>query len=204
MRSLTFYIRCLRRQDVKPGLAKMYRVPADRASVQNVKLSALFYPSSLTVETWWPGMIAASFVGCPHHMAGRSNKNDMTVAAAVCKAASRPTMRFAPMRATTCPACPRSGTARVRALASVGRAHELVRQADRLGRACPAATQPGARPRSPPSAPWPWRPASAASTGREPAWRQSCRGQASMWHCRTWAITQRLRCIRLDSTARAK
>ena len=42
-------------------------------------------------------LIAASFV-TPYRMEGKSGKNDMTDAAAVCEAASRPTMRFVPIK----------------------------------------------------------------------------------------------------------
>lgn len=42
-------------------------------------------------------MIAASFVS-PYRMEGKSGKNDMTDAAAICEAASRPTMRFVPIK----------------------------------------------------------------------------------------------------------
>jgi transposase len=42
-------------------------------------------------------LIAASFVS-PYRMEGRSGKNDMTDAAAICEAASRPTMRFVPIK----------------------------------------------------------------------------------------------------------
>jgi transposase len=42
-------------------------------------------------------LIAASFVG-PYRMEGKSGKNDMTDAAAVCEAASRPAMRFVPIK----------------------------------------------------------------------------------------------------------
>ena len=38
-------------------------------------------------------LIAAHFVS-PYRMEGRSGKNDMTDAAAICEAASRPSMRF--------------------------------------------------------------------------------------------------------------
>ena len=44
-------------------------------------------------------LIAASFVS-PYRMEGKSGKNDMTDAAAVCEAASRPTMRFVPIKTT--------------------------------------------------------------------------------------------------------
>jgi len=40
-------------------------------------------------------LIAANFVS-PYRMEGKSGKNDMTDAAAICEAASRPTMRFVP------------------------------------------------------------------------------------------------------------
>ena len=140
-------------------------------------------------------LIAANFVS-PYRMEGKSGKNDMTDAAAVCEAASRPTMRFVPIKTaeqqgvmllhrireglkeerTACinrirgllaefelvfgksPKALRAvladviedasnelpgqarlvvrrGAARVRALERVGRAHELVRQADRPARA---------------------------------------------------------------------
>lgn len=42
-------------------------------------------------------LIAASFVS-PYRMEGRSGKNDMTDSAAICEAASRPTMRFVPVK----------------------------------------------------------------------------------------------------------
>jgi transposase len=42
-------------------------------------------------------LIAASFVS-PYRMEGSSGKNDMTDAAAICEAASRPTMRFVPIK----------------------------------------------------------------------------------------------------------
>ena len=42
-------------------------------------------------------LIAASFVS-PYRMEGKSGKNDMTDAAAVCEAASRPTMRYGPIK----------------------------------------------------------------------------------------------------------
>jgi transposase len=42
-------------------------------------------------------LIAASFVS-PYRMEGKSGKNDMTDAAAVCEAASRPSMRFVPIK----------------------------------------------------------------------------------------------------------
>jgi transposase len=42
-------------------------------------------------------LIAASFVS-PYRMEGKTGKNDMTEAAAVCEAASRPTMRFVPIK----------------------------------------------------------------------------------------------------------
>lgn len=42
-------------------------------------------------------LIAANFV-TPYRMEGKSGKNDMTDAAAVCEAASRPTMRFVPIK----------------------------------------------------------------------------------------------------------
>ena len=42
-------------------------------------------------------LIAASFVS-PYRMEGKSGKNDMTDAAAICEAASRPTMRFVPVK----------------------------------------------------------------------------------------------------------
>ena len=42
-------------------------------------------------------LIAANFVS-PYRMEGRSGKNDMTDAAAICEAASRPTMRFVPVK----------------------------------------------------------------------------------------------------------
>jgi transposase len=42
-------------------------------------------------------LIAANFVS-PYRMEGKSGKNDMTDAAAVCEAASRPTMRFVPVK----------------------------------------------------------------------------------------------------------
>jgi transposase len=43
-------------------------------------------------------LIAANFVS-PYRMEGKSGKNDMTDAAAVCEAASRPTMRYVPVKA---------------------------------------------------------------------------------------------------------
>ena len=42
-------------------------------------------------------LIAASFVS-PYRMEGKSGKNDMTDAAAICEAASRPSMRFVPIK----------------------------------------------------------------------------------------------------------
>ena len=42
-------------------------------------------------------LIAASLVG-PYRMEGKSGKNDMTDAAAICEAASRPSMRFVPIK----------------------------------------------------------------------------------------------------------
>ena len=42
-------------------------------------------------------LIAASFVS-PYRMEGKSGKNDMTDAAAICEAASRPMMRFVPVK----------------------------------------------------------------------------------------------------------
>ena len=42
-------------------------------------------------------LIAPSFVS-PYRMEGRGGKNDMTDAAAICEAASRPTMRFVPIK----------------------------------------------------------------------------------------------------------
>lgn len=42
-------------------------------------------------------LIAANFV-TPYRMEGKSGKNDMTDAAAICEAASRPTMRFVPVK----------------------------------------------------------------------------------------------------------
>ena len=42
-------------------------------------------------------LIAANFVS-PYRMEGRSGKNDMTDAAAVCEAASRPRMRYVPIK----------------------------------------------------------------------------------------------------------
>jgi transposase len=42
-------------------------------------------------------LIAASFVS-PYRMEGRGGKNDMTDAAAICEAASRPAMRFVPIK----------------------------------------------------------------------------------------------------------
>ena len=42
-------------------------------------------------------LIAASFVS-PYRMEGKSGKNDMTDAAAICEAASRPSMRFVPVK----------------------------------------------------------------------------------------------------------
>lgn len=42
-------------------------------------------------------LIAANFV-TPYRMEGRSGKNDMTDAAAICEAASRPSMRFVPIK----------------------------------------------------------------------------------------------------------
>jgi transposase len=42
-------------------------------------------------------LIAANFVS-PYRMEGKSGKNDMTDAAAICEAASRPTMRFVPVK----------------------------------------------------------------------------------------------------------
>ncbi len=42
-------------------------------------------------------LIAASFVS-PYRMEGKNGKNDMTDAAAICEAASRPTMRFVPIK----------------------------------------------------------------------------------------------------------
>lgn len=44
-----------------------------------------------------PKLIAPSFVS-PYRMEGKSGKNDMTDAAAVCEAASRPTMRYVPIK----------------------------------------------------------------------------------------------------------
>jgi len=44
-------------------------------------------------------LIAAHFV-TPYRMEGRSGKNDATDAAAICEAASRPSMRFVPMKTT--------------------------------------------------------------------------------------------------------
>jgi transposase len=42
-------------------------------------------------------LIAANFVS-PYRMEGKSGKNDMTDAAAICEAASRPSMRFVPVK----------------------------------------------------------------------------------------------------------
>lgn len=42
-------------------------------------------------------LIAANFV-TPYRMEGKSGKNDMTDAAAICEAASRPSMRFVPIK----------------------------------------------------------------------------------------------------------
>ena len=42
-------------------------------------------------------LIAANFVS-PYRMEGRSGKNDMPDATAICEAASRPTMRFVPIK----------------------------------------------------------------------------------------------------------
>jgi transposase len=44
-------------------------------------------------------LIAAHFV-TPYRMEGRSGKNDATDAAAICEAASRPSMRFVPAKTT--------------------------------------------------------------------------------------------------------
>ena len=44
-------------------------------------------------------LIAASFVS-PYRLEGKGGKNDMTDAAAVCEAASRPTMRYVPIKTT--------------------------------------------------------------------------------------------------------
>ena len=44
-------------------------------------------------------MIAANFV-TPYRMEGKSGKNDMTDAAAICEAACRPNMRFVPIKTT--------------------------------------------------------------------------------------------------------
>ena len=42
-------------------------------------------------------LIAPSFIA-PYRMEGKGGKNDMTDAAAICEAASRPTMRFVPIK----------------------------------------------------------------------------------------------------------
>jgi transposase len=44
-----------------------------------------------------PRLIAANFV-TPYRMEGRSGKNDAADAAAICEAASRPNMRFVPIK----------------------------------------------------------------------------------------------------------
>ena len=44
-------------------------------------------------------LIAAHFV-TPYRMEGKSGKNDATDAAAICEAASRPSMRFVPIKTT--------------------------------------------------------------------------------------------------------
>lgn len=46
---------------------------------------------------WDARLIPANFV-TPYRMEGKSGKNDMTDAAAICEAASRPTMRFVPVK----------------------------------------------------------------------------------------------------------
>ena len=90
-------------------------------------------------------LIPANFV-TPYRMEGKSGKNDMTDAAAICEAASRPTMRFVPVKT-----CEQQGvmslhrvreglkeerTACINRIRAVLGEHGLVRRDNHPGRSC--------------------------------------------------------------------
>ena len=74
-------------------LAWCAQLPAGCVVAMEACSSAHHWGRKLTALGLQPKLIAASFVS-PYRMEGRSGKNDMTDAAAICEAASRPTMRF--------------------------------------------------------------------------------------------------------------
>ena len=78
-------------------LAWCAQLPAGCVVAMEACSSAHHWGRRLTAMGLQPKLIAASFVS-PYRMEGRSGKNDMTDAAAICEAASRPTMRFVPIK----------------------------------------------------------------------------------------------------------
>jgi transposase len=78
-------------------LAWCAQLPAGCLVAMEACSSAHHFGRKLRVLGLDARLIAASFVS-PYRMEGKSGKNDMTDAAAICEAASRPTMRFVPIK----------------------------------------------------------------------------------------------------------
>lgn len=84
---------------VKPDqfLAWCAQLPAGCLVAMEACSSAHHWARKLRAMGLDARLIAANFVS-PYRMEGKSGKNDMTDAAAICEAASRPTMRFVPVK----------------------------------------------------------------------------------------------------------
>ena len=80
-------------------LAWCAQLPAGCVVAMEACSSAHHWARKLCAMGFDARLIAANFVS-PYRMEGKSGKNDMTDAAAVCEAASRPSMRFVPIKTT--------------------------------------------------------------------------------------------------------
>jgi len=73
------------------------QLPAGCVVAMEACSSAHHWARKLRVQGLEPRLIAAHFV-TPYRMEGKGGKNDATDAAAICEAASRPSMRFVPVK----------------------------------------------------------------------------------------------------------
>jgi transposase len=81
----------------EPFLAWCAQLPADCLVAMEACSGAHHFARRLRAMGLDARMIAPCFV-TPYRMEGKGGKNDMTDAAAICEAASRPTMRFVPVK----------------------------------------------------------------------------------------------------------
>ena len=73
------------------------QLPAGCVVAMEACSSAHHWARKLRAQGLDPRLIAAHFV-TPYRMEGKGGKNDATDAAAICEAASRPSMRFVPVK----------------------------------------------------------------------------------------------------------